>query len=68
MYAVAVLIIYRYENVDGMCTLKTCVARGVDYTSPLVCGSPDCVFNGSACSPECGPFATPDSKGFAVVM
>jgi hypothetical protein len=43
------MFIFRFENVGGICTLKTCLARSVNYTAAFVCGGngTDCVYDGT---------------------
>jgi hypothetical protein len=53
-----------FENVGGVCVLKTCLARSVNNSAALVCGSEDCVYNRTGCNTECEPFSTVGERGF----
>jgi hypothetical protein len=57
-----------FENVGGICVLKTCVARSVNNSAAYVCGSSDCFYNGTGCNTQCGPYSEPGEKGCVVNM
>jgi hypothetical protein len=53
--------LYEKSN-TGQCVFKTCLARQVNTSSPLVCGT-DCYFTGTLCSNQCPAFSTPSPNG-----
>jgi hypothetical protein len=52
-----------YNNVNGVCVLKECGSRYRNDSARYVCGSLDCVYNGTGCGAYCLPNSAPDGKG-----
>jgi hypothetical protein len=52
-----------FNNVNGVCVLKQCTLRQRNDTARWVCGSGDCVYNGTGCGSQCLPNSAPDGKG-----
>jgi hypothetical protein len=61
-------LFYRFENIGGTCTLKTCLTRNVNFTAAQVCGSADCVFDGTSCNTQCGPYSEVGDRGCVVSL
>jgi hypothetical protein len=62
-------LIISFENINGICILKTCLARSYNYTAAFVCGSAtDCVFDGTGCALSCGPYATVGNRGLFLIF
>jgi hypothetical protein len=52
-----------FNNDNGKCVLKSCSARIRNESASYVCGSVNCVFNGTNCNEECPPNMAADNRG-----